>query len=100
MELEALAEQFYLSSQGRQDQASQRHPQGSRRRSLSRDLSRFPEKSYLPGASPQVFRKLSQEEYVEPKPLSGQEMEALRDNPGTDLDSKAIADKAHCILIQ
>jgi len=88
MELEALAEQFYLLKEGRI-----RLLGGILKRiqkeALSRDLSGVPTDRLLELLL--RYQEALQKEYVEPKPLSGQEMKALRDNPGTDLDSKAIA---------
>ena len=95
MELEALAEQFYLLKEGRI-----RLLGGILKRIqkevLSRDLSGVPTDRLLELLL--RYQEALQEEYVEPKPLSGQEMEALRDNPGTDLDSKAIADELGSLL--
>ena len=95
MELEALAEQFYLLKEGRI-----RLLGGVLKRVqkevLSRDLSQVSTDRLLELLL--RYQEALQEEYVEPKPLSGQEIEALRDTPGTDLDSKAIADELGSLL--
>lgn len=95
MELEALAEQFYLLKEGR-IRLLGGILKRIRKEVLSRDLSGVPTDRLLELLL--RYQEALQEEYVEPKPLSGQEMEALRDNPGTDLDSKAIADELGSLL--
>ena len=95
MELEALAEQFYLLKEGR-IRLLGGILKKIRKEVLSRDFSEVPTERLLELLL--KFEEALQKEYVEPKPLSGAELAALKDKPGTNLDSAAIAEELGGLL--
>jgi len=87
IELEALQEQFYLSKEAR-IQLLGEQLEVLKQELAGRDLSQVSTEKLL-----ELLLKWQQalkEEYVEPRPLSGQQIQTLQAKPGAELDSRQI----------
>ncbi len=87
MELEALYETYYLLKEGRIRLLGS-NLRKIKRELASRDFSDVPTDRLLDLLL--KYEEAMQAEYVEPRPLSGQEISDLKDRTGTRLDSEAI----------
>lgn len=95
MELEGLQEQYYLLKEGR-IRLLGGLLRKLRQEALSRDLSSLPTDKLLELLL--KYQEALQEEYVEPRPISGREMQELKARSGTGLDSQAIARELDSLL--
>ncbi len=95
MELEGLQEQYYLLKEGRIRLLGGLLKK-LRQEALSRDLSSLSTDKLLELLL--KYQEALQAEYVEPRPISGQEIEKLKDRSSTGLDSQAIARELDSLL--
>jgi hypothetical protein len=95
MELEGLQEQYCLLKEGR-IRLLGGLLRKLRQEALSRDLSSLPTDKLLELLL--KYQEALQAEYVEPRPISGREIQELKARSGTGLDSQAIARELDSLL--